>query len=206
MTIGHRADHRHPAAVRLGRRLVDDLATSPAIGDPPGDPRPRRTAARMSAQGSPRRCAARGRAARARRASAPRGGRSRSRGARELVPLLARELRAGGDASAVREGGRLERAAALVWIGAARRGRAARRVARDGSRSSASPRARACPYVLDTTSSRVAPGRGAPGRGDRAALARVLGPAGAGLAARLPVLREAVVDAADPRRARARTA
>ena len=39
-------------------------------------------------------------------------------GASELVPLLAKELRAGGDATAVREHGAPNRAVALVWIGA----------------------------------------------------------------------------------------
>ena len=38
-------------------------------------------------------------------------------GARELVPLLAKELRAGGDAAAVAEHGHDERAAGIVWIG-----------------------------------------------------------------------------------------
>jgi len=38
-------------------------------------------------------------------------------GARELVPLLARELREGGDASAVVED-RVEGLAVLVWLGA----------------------------------------------------------------------------------------
>ncbi|HEX4526074.1 MAG TPA: hypothetical protein VH108_04970, partial [Gaiellaceae bacterium] len=38
-------------------------------------------------------------------------------GARELAPLLARELRAGGDPSAVVEG-RFEYAAVLIWLGA----------------------------------------------------------------------------------------
>ena len=38
-------------------------------------------------------------------------------GARELVPLLARELRAGGEASAVVENV-LENVSVLVWVGA----------------------------------------------------------------------------------------
>ena len=39
-------------------------------------------------------------------------------GARELVRLLATALRAGGEADAVYEHGPVERAAALVWVGA----------------------------------------------------------------------------------------
>ena len=47
---GNRADHRHPAAVRLGRRLVDDHEL-PGDGSPPGDLHaPRRTEARVKAK------------------------------------------------------------------------------------------------------------------------------------------------------------
>ena len=49
------------------------------------------------------------------------------------------------------------------------------------------------PYVLDTNLVRLPPGKGLPLAEIATALARVLGPEGAGLAARLPVLREAVV-------------
>jgi len=70
-------------------------------------------------------------------------------GARELAALLAKELRAGGDAAAVVEHGSVEGAAALVWIGRPDEG-VLRRAAQakvpivgvsDGSR---------LPYVLDT--------------------------------------------------------
>ena len=98
-----------------GSSMITNLAGD---WDPPGDHtcaaaggatrEQRRARAALGALGAPR---AAGRA--------QRPGRSSSRGARELVPLLARELRAGGDLAAVREGGPLEGAAALVWIGAA---------------------------------------------------------------------------------------
>ena len=114
-------------------------------------------------------------------------------GARELVPLLARELRAGGDAGAVVEG-RVEDAAVLVWIGAAGRGRAARGVARAASRSSPSPRPRRVPYVLATDLVRVPPGAGFPVEEIAGAVARRLGEDSTSLAARLPVLRGAVCE------------
>ena len=115
-------------------------------------------------------------------------------GARELVPLLAKELRAGGDAAAVTENGAAGRPSALVWVGkadhealraaslagtpivGAHGGRVAALRARHEPRPHPS-RARAC------RSTEVA-----------VALARVLGSDAPGLAARLPVLRPAVVD------------
>jgi uncharacterized protein (DUF697 family) len=114
-------------------------------------------------------------------------------GARELVPLLARELREGGDPAAVREGGPPAGAAALVWVGAADEAvlREAKRlrvpivgVTEGGS----------LPYVLDTDIVTVEPGRGFPVDEIATAVARVLRERGTGLAARLPVLREAIVD------------
>ncbi len=114
-------------------------------------------------------------------------------GARELVPLLARELRAGGDHAAVREGGTLDGASALVWIGAA-----------DEAALHAASRARLpivavtdaeeLPYVLDTDLVRAPPGEGFPIDELAQVLARRLGDAGAPLAGRLPVLRDAVVE------------
>ena len=113
-------------------------------------------------------------------------------GARELVPLLAKELRAGGEAGAVAENGDVEGAAGLVWIGPADE-ELLRRAARarvpivgvsDGS---------SLPYVLDTDLVRLAPGRGLPVEEIARRLARALGARGVGLAARLPVLRAAVV-------------
>jgi uncharacterized protein (DUF697 family) len=113
-------------------------------------------------------------------------------GARELVPLLARELREGGDASAVVEQ-RVEHAAALVWIGPP-----------DDSELRAAARARipivavtdadTVPYVLATDLVRVPPGQGFPLDEIAAAVARRLGEDGTSLAARLPVLRGAVCD------------
>jgi uncharacterized protein (DUF697 family) len=113
-------------------------------------------------------------------------------GASELVPLLARELREGGDASAVVEQ-RVEHAAALVWIGPP-----------DESELRAAARARipivavtdtdTVPYVLATDLVRVPPGQGFPLDEIAAAVARRLGEDGTSLAARLPVLRGAVCD------------
>ncbi len=114
-------------------------------------------------------------------------------GARGLVPLLARELRVSGDASAVREGGSPKGAAVLVWIGhpdverlrAASLARVPIVGVTDGAR---------LPYVLDTDLVTVPPGEPLPVEEIARALARRLGHDGTGLASRLPVLREAVVD------------
>jgi uncharacterized protein (DUF697 family) len=113
-------------------------------------------------------------------------------GARELVPLLARELRAGGEAAAVVEG-RVEDVAAVVWVGAA-----------DEEQLHAASRAdvpivavsedESLPYVLATDIVRVAPGEGFPVQRIAAAVARKLGEDGTSIAARLPVLRPAVCD------------
>ena len=113
-------------------------------------------------------------------------------GARELVPLLAKELRAGGDAGAVVEQARGS-AAALVWIGPADE-EALRAASRAGTPIVAVSEGESLPYVLDTNLVRLPPGTGLPVAEIAAALARVLGAEGAGLAARLPVLRGAVID------------
>ncbi len=113
-------------------------------------------------------------------------------GARELVPLLAKDLREGGDSAAVSETYRPD-AAAFVWIGRpeehALRTASIARIpivgVTEGER---------LPYVLDTNLVEITPGRGLPVDEIAAALAGVLGTAGPGLAARLPVLRPAVVD------------
>jgi uncharacterized protein (DUF697 family) len=114
-------------------------------------------------------------------------------GARELAALLAKELRAGGDAAAVVEHGSVEGAAALVWIGRPDEG-VLRRAAQakvpivgvsDGSR---------LPYVLDTDLVVLPPGQGLPVEEIARALARALGDRRVGLAARLPVLRASVVE------------
>jgi uncharacterized protein (DUF697 family) len=114
-------------------------------------------------------------------------------GARELVPLLARELRAGGDASAVVEA-RLDGVAALVWIGPPdeEQLRAANRA---GVPIVAVTEAETVPYVLATDLVRVPPGHGFPVDEIAVALARKLGEDGTALAARLPVLRGPVCDA-----------
>jgi uncharacterized protein (DUF697 family) len=115
-------------------------------------------------------------------------------GARELVPLLARELRAGGDESAIVEQN-VDGAAALVWIGAADES-----VLRAAHRSKvpivAVTDAGTLPHVLPEDIVRVPPGQGFPVERIAAAVARKLedDPLAIALAARLPVLREAVCE------------
>jgi uncharacterized protein (DUF697 family) len=114
-------------------------------------------------------------------------------GARELVPLLARALREGGDAAAVQEGGRVGSAAALVWVGApdedALREASTARVPIVGVTEGES-----LPYVLDTSLVLARSGVGLPVGEVVRALAVALGERGTGLASRLPVLRPAVID------------
>lgn len=114
-------------------------------------------------------------------------------GARELLPILARELRDGGDASAVVEG-RLENAAVLVWVGPPNE-EELRAAARAGVPIVAVSDAERMPYVLSTDIVHVPPGRGFPVEEIAAVVARLLGEDGTALAARLPVLRGAVCDA-----------
>jgi uncharacterized protein (DUF697 family) len=113
-------------------------------------------------------------------------------GARELVPLLVRDLRADGDAAAVVEGF-TETAAALVWVG-----RADEEALRRGSRARIPivgvTDEQTLPYVLDTELVRVPPGHGFPVDEIARALARKLGNDGTSLAGRLPALRGAVCD------------
>jgi hypothetical protein len=115
-------------------------------------------------------------------------------GSRELVPLLAAELTAGGDAAAVTENRADPDALALVWIGkpdvATLRSASQAHVAIVGLTEGES-----LPYVLDTNIVRVTPGRGLPVKELAQVLARALGPSGASVAARLPVLRPAVTSA-----------
>jgi uncharacterized protein (DUF697 family) len=113
-------------------------------------------------------------------------------GARELVPLLARELRAGGEESAVVED-RIEGSAALIWIGPADEERL-RVASRTGVPIIAVSDEDTVPYVLASSLVRVPPGQGFPIAAIARALARALGEDGTSLAARLPVLREAVCD------------
>ena len=114
-------------------------------------------------------------------------------GARELVPLLARELRAGGDASAVVEG-TVEGVAAVVWLGKPEEDQL-RRAARAGTPVVAASDEQSLPYVLESDIVRVPAGQGFPLDEIASALARRLGENGVALAARLPVLRPAVCDA-----------
>lgn len=114
-------------------------------------------------------------------------------GARELVPLLARELRAGGDPSAVVEG-TVDGVAAVVWLGRPEEDRL-RRAARAGTPVVAVSDEQSLPYVLESDIVRVPRGHGFPLDEIAAAVARRLGEGGVALAARLPVLRPAVCDA-----------
>ena len=81
-------------------------------------------------------------------------------GARELVPLLARELREGGESAAVVEN-TVEGAAALVWVGAPDE-EELRAASRAGVPIVAVSDADELPYVLATDIVRVPPGRGFP--------------------------------------------
>jgi uncharacterized protein (DUF697 family) len=113
-------------------------------------------------------------------------------GASQLVPLLARELRAGGEASAVVEGATEHDAstfAALVWLGPPdeRTLRAASLADVPIVAVSDEPQ---LPYVLAADIVAPLPGHGLPVDAVAAALARRLGEGGTALAARLPVLRE----------------
>lgn len=114
-------------------------------------------------------------------------------GARELVPLLARELRAGGEPSAVVEG-RVEGAAALVWVGPPDKD-ALRAAKRAGVPIIAVTDDRHVPYVLAEDVVRVPPGQGFPVEAIARAIAHRLGEDATALAAKLPVLRPAVCDA-----------
>jgi uncharacterized protein (DUF697 family) len=113
-------------------------------------------------------------------------------GAREIVPLLARELRAGGESSSVVEG-RYEGIAALVWVGPPDKA-ALRSADRAGIPIVAVTDDEHVPYVLATDVVRVPPGQGFPVDAIATALARKLGEDGTALAARLPVVRRAVCD------------
>ena len=113
-------------------------------------------------------------------------------GARELVPLLARELRAGGDASAIVEG-RVEGAAAGVWIGHPDE-QALRAASKAGIPLVAVSEESDLPYVLAEDVVHVPGGQGFPVDEIAAVLARRLGESGTALAARLPVLRRPLCD------------
>jgi uncharacterized protein (DUF697 family) len=113
-------------------------------------------------------------------------------GARELLPIIARQLREGGDPTAVVEG-RVENAAALIWIGPPDE-EALRAADRAGVPIVAVTDADEVPYVLATDLVRVPPGQGFPVDEIVHAVARKLGEDGTALAARLPSLRGAVCE------------
>jgi uncharacterized protein (DUF697 family) len=113
-------------------------------------------------------------------------------GARELLPIIARQLREGGDPAAVVEG-RVENAAVLVWVGLPDEA-ALRAADRAGVPIVAVTDADEVPYVLATDLVRVPPGQGFPVDEIAQAIARKLGEDGTALAARLPTLRRAVCD------------
>jgi uncharacterized protein (DUF697 family) len=113
-------------------------------------------------------------------------------GARELVPLLAKELRAGGDAAAVVEG-RVDGVAALVWVGPPDE-QELRAASRAGVPIVAVTEEESLPYVFASSIVHVPPGRGFPIDEIAHALAHGLGEDGTSLAARLPTLRGAVCD------------
>ena len=113
-------------------------------------------------------------------------------GARELVPILARELRAGGDVSAVVENV-LENVSVLVWVGEPNADQL-QRADRAGVPIIAVTEADAVPYVLATDIVHVPPGQGFPVDEIVRAIAGKLGEDGTALAARLPVVRTAVCD------------
>jgi uncharacterized protein (DUF697 family) len=114
-------------------------------------------------------------------------------GARELVPLVAKALREGGDPSAVREGGSIADASVVVWLG---------KPVEDLLRAASLARVpivgvtegESLPYVLDTDLVVVQPGKGLPVEEIAHKIAAELGDKGTALAARLPVVRDAVVD------------
>lgn len=113
-------------------------------------------------------------------------------GASELVPVLARLLREGGESAAVAVGPVAD-AAVLVWVGKTDTERL-----REASRSKvpivAVTEDEIVPYVLAGSVVRVAPGQGFPLDEITTAIARALGDQGISLAARLPVLRAAVCE------------
>lgn len=125
-------------------------------------------------------------------------------GAGELAGALRRELARGGVASAVRDESALADSAALVHVLTGEPGEEDIELFRRAQRAHVpivavlvGPDAETQgdpPYVLAENVVRVPPGAGFPLGEIAAAIARVLGEAATPLAARLPVLRDAVVD------------
>jgi hypothetical protein len=120
-------------------------------------------------------------------------------GARELVPLLVRDLRAGGDPSAVREGSP-RGASVFVWLGEPD-AEALREAFRARVPIVGVTQGESLPYVLDTNLVVVRPGEGLPVDRIAGAIARLAGRGWADLAARLPALRTTLVVAAVRRQA-----
>lgn len=121
-------------------------------------------------------------------------------GARELVSVLTRELTRGGVATAVREGGPVEGAAALVHIVAGKPDNDDERMLKEASHARipivvvTHGEPGHIPYVLDENVVRVGAGSSLPVEEIAKRLARSLGEAGTSLAARLPMLRRPVCD------------
>ena len=113
-------------------------------------------------------------------------------GARELLPIIARQLREGGDPAAVVES-RVENVAVLVWVGPPDED-ALREADRAGVPIIAVADADELPYVLARDIVHVPPGQGFPIDAIAHAVACKLGEDGTALAARLPTLRRAVCD------------
>jgi uncharacterized protein (DUF697 family) len=121
-------------------------------------------------------------------------------GARELVSVLTRELTRGGVATAVREGGPVEGAAALVHIVAGKPDNDDERMLKEAAHARipivvvthGDPGH--IPYVLDQNVVHVGAGSSLPVEEIAKRLARSLGEAGTPLAARLPMLRRPVCD------------
>jgi len=131
-------------------------------------------------------------------------------GARELVPVLARELARGGDPQAVREGGTFERPAVLVYIVGGALSESDERELKGARREripivlvAAGPGlVEPVPYVLATSIVRVPAGSGFPVAEIVETIAGLIGDDAVGLAARLPVLRKPVAEALVSRYAR----
>jgi uncharacterized protein (DUF697 family) len=122
-------------------------------------------------------------------------------GARELAQVLRRELVRGGVATAVREQGPLDGAAALVHVLAGPVDADDEKVLKDAARKripivavTTGPDPGHVPHVLEQNVVRVGSGAGFPVDEIARRLARALGERGTPLAARLPVLRRPVCD------------
>ena len=119
-----------------------------------------------------------------------------------LAPQLAKELSRGGDTRAVRDDGRVDDAALLVRVLAGPPTEADERELRAANRAGVpivavqtGSELFEVPYVLPTDVVACPPGSGFPVEEIAAAIAARLGEASTGLAARLPVLREATCEA-----------